>query len=141
MATTFNWQIPVCQSSQAFFPGYIELLKVLHKVRFGIVLWHKRCSWARYISLNNLAIIYLCSELSQRLSGKESVCHAGNTGSSPGSGRSPGEGNDNLSSILAWNIPGTEEPGGLQSMGSQRVGHDLVTKQQQPYSHSRLLQR
>ena len=33
-------------------------------------------------------------------------------------------------SILAWRIPWTEEPGGLQSMGSQRVGHDLVSKQQ-----------
>ena len=29
-----------------------------------------------------------------------------------------------LSSILAWRIPWTEEPGGLQSVGSQRVGHD-----------------
>ena len=28
------------------------------------------------------------------------------------------------SSILAWKIPWTEEPGGLQSMGSHRVGHD-----------------
>ena len=28
------------------------------------------------------------------------------------------------SSILAWIIPWTEEPGGLQSMGSQRIGHD-----------------
>ena len=28
------------------------------------------------------------------------------------------------SGILAWRIPWTEEPGGLQSMGSQRVGHD-----------------
>ena len=28
------------------------------------------------------------------------------------------------SSILVWRIPGTEEPGSLQSMGSQRVGHD-----------------
>ena len=28
------------------------------------------------------------------------------------------------SSVLAWRIPGTEETGGLQSMGSQRVGHD-----------------
>ena len=28
------------------------------------------------------------------------------------------------SGILAWEIPRTEEPGGLQSMGSQRVGHD-----------------
>ena len=32
------------------------------------------------------------------------------------------------SSILAWKIPGTEEPGRLQSIGSQRVGHDLATK-------------
>ena len=34
------------------------------------------------------------------------------------------------SSILAWEIPWTEKPGGLQSMGSQRVGHDLATKRQ-----------
>ena len=33
------------------------------------------------------------------------------------------------SSILAWRIPWTNEPGGLQSMGSQRVGHDLAAKQ------------
>ena len=32
------------------------------------------------------------------------------------------------SSIPAWEIPWTEEPGGLQSLGSQRVGQDLVTK-------------
>ena len=31
------------------------------------------------------------------------------------------------SSILAWRIPGTEEPGGLPSVGSHRVGHDRVT--------------
>ena len=31
------------------------------------------------------------------------------------------------SSILAWGIPGTEEPGGLQSMGQQRVRHDGTT--------------
>ena len=35
------------------------------------------------------------------------------------------------SSILAWEIPQTEESGRLQSMGSQRAGHDLVTKRQQ----------
>ena len=35
------------------------------------------------------------------------------------------------SSILAWEIPWTEEPGWLQSMGSQKVGHDLATEQQQ----------
>ena len=37
----------------------------------------------------------------------------------------------NHSSILAWEIPWTEEPDGLQSIGSQRVWHDLVTKQQE----------
>ena len=31
--------------------------------------------------------------------------------------------------ILAWEIPWTEEPGGLQSTGSQRVRHDLATEQ------------
>ena len=35
------------------------------------------------------------------------------------------------SSILAWEIPWTEEPGGLQSMGSQRARHSLATKLQQ----------
>ena len=35
------------------------------------------------------------------------------------------------SSILAWEILWREKPGGLQSMGSQRVGHNLATKQQQ----------
>ena len=34
-------------------------------------------------------------------------------------------------SIFAWEIPRTEEPAELQSMESQRVGHNLVTKQQQ----------
>ena len=34
------------------------------------------------------------------------------------------------SRILAWRIPWTEEPGGLQSIGSQRVLYDLATKQQ-----------
>ena len=33
------------------------------------------------------------------------------------------------SSILSWKIPWTEEPGGLQSTGSQRVGHNLATEQ------------
>ena len=36
------------------------------------------------------------------------------------------------SSILAWRIPGTEEPGRLQPMGSQGVGHNLVTFTSKP---------
>ena len=42
----------------------------------------------------------------------------------PGLGRSLDEEVAPHSSILAWRIPWIEEPGGLQSMGSQRVGHD-----------------
>ena len=42
----------------------------------------------------------------------------------PGSGRSLEKGIATLSSILAGKIPWAEEPGGLQSMRSQRVGHD-----------------
>ena len=38
------------------------------------------------------------------------------------------------SRTLAREIPWTEEPGGLQSMGSQRVRHDLVTKQHHVFS-------
>ena len=40
------------------------------------------------------------------------------------------------SSILAWEIPWTEKPGGLQSLGSQRVGHDLVTKHYHIRNHT-----
>ena len=58
---------------------------------------------------------------------KDSTSNAGDSGSIPGSGRSPGEGNGNHSSILAWRIPWTEKPGRLQSTGSQRVGHDGAT--------------
>ena len=42
----------------------------------------------------------------------------------PGSGRSLGEGMAAHSSVLAWRIPWTEEPGGLQSIGSQGVERD-----------------
>ena len=45
-------------------------------------------------------------------------------GSIPGSGRTLEEGMATHSSILAWRIPWTEEPGGLQSTGSQRVRHN-----------------
>ena len=55
---------------------------------------------------------------------KNSPTSAGDVGSIPGSGGSPGEENGNASTILASEIAWTEEPGGLQSMGSPRVGHD-----------------
>ena len=52
--------------------------------------------------------------------GKQSACDGGDAGLTLGWGRSPGGGNGNPHfSTLAWIIPWTEEPGGLQSMGSQ----------------------
>ena len=52
---------------------------------------------------------------------KNPLANSGDLSSIPGSGRSPGEGNEMAthSSILAWEIPRIEEPGGLQSMESQ----------------------
>ena len=47
--------------------------------------------------------------------GEEFACNAGDTGDM---------GHGNHSSILAWRIPWTGEPGGLQSIGSEGVGHD-----------------
>ena len=58
---------------------------------------------------------------------KNPLANAGDTGdmgSIPGSGRLPGRRNGTHFSIFAWKIPWTEEPGGLQSMGLQRVRHD-----------------
>ena len=51
---------------------------------------------------------------------KNPPASAGNAGSIPQLGRSPGEGNAPHSSILARRIPWTEEPGGLQFMALQR---------------------
>ena len=58
--------------------------------------------------------------------GKESACSAGDLGSIPGLGRFPGGGNGNPLQYSCLEIPWTEEPGRLQSIG-QRVGHDWAT--------------
>jgi len=56
--------------------------------------------------------------------GEESACNAGDLGLIPGSGRSLEKGVATHCSIFAWRILWTQEPDGLQSMGSQGVGHD-----------------
>ena len=78
-------------------------------------------------TISTFLIINLCSYTSQMglpggTNGKESACQCRERKrpmSNPWSGRFPKVGNANGSSILAWKIPWTEEPGGLQSMGSQ----------------------
>ena len=51
---------------------------------------------------------------------KNPPANAGDAGLIPGLGKYPGEGNATHSSILVWEIPWTEEPDGLQSVGSQK---------------------
>ena len=60
---------------------------------------------------------------------KNLLPNTGDAGSIPELGRSPGGGNGNPVQYACWEIPWAGKPGGLQSTGSQRVRHDLVTKQ------------
>ena len=59
--------------------------------------------------------------------GKESASSAGHPGLTPGSRRSLENGTTTHSSILAWKIPWTKEPGGLQSMCLLKTGHNWAT--------------
>ena len=61
---------------------------------------------------------------------KNLLANAGEVGPIPGSERLLGKEIATHSSVLAWEIPWTEETGGLLSMRSQRVKHDSVTKEQ-----------
>ena len=62
------------------------------------------------------------------LSSKESTCNAGDVGLIPGLGKSPGGGNDNPLQYSCLENPWTEQPGRVQSMGSQRVEHNRGTE-------------
>ena len=71
-------------------------------------------------------------------SSEESTCNAanmGDTGSVPGLGRTPGGQLVTHSSTLAWRIPWTEEPGGLQSMGHKESDTAETTKHAHTISH------
>ena len=62
------------------------------------------------------------------LSGKESTCNTRDVGQSLGREDPLEKEMATHSSVLAWEIPWTEEPGGLQFIGLERVGHDLAFK-------------
>ena len=99
--------------------------------------FHKVCLDSAGSMLNLHSLLYSLTKLSLLSTYfpggsvvKNPPANAGDLGSIPGQGRFPQEGNGNpLQS--SWTIPWTEEPGRLHSKGSQRVGHDLVTGQQQ----------
>ena len=65
---------------------------------------------------------------------KNLPANAGDVGSISGPEGSPGEGNGNPLLYSCLENPWTEEPDGLQPMGSQRVGCDLVTEKKQQHS-------
>ena len=128
--TLFHIQFGIV--SNFFFLFWISLKTVLRKhfalltsvptVLLSRVWWDWKENLALgFVQLSCLRTLLQGSEV------KASACSVGDLGSIPGSGRSPGEGTATHSSILAWRIPWTEESGGLQSTGSQRVGHDWVT--------------
>ena len=66
---------------------------------------------------------------------KESACNAGDPGSIPGCKDPLEKEMETYSSILAWRIPWTEEPGGLVH-GVARIRHDLATKPRPPHLQS-----
>ena len=116
-------------------------------------MWSKSCRASEIVLINLDSIVSVTGDhvtfkqvinriqgLRRWFSGKESACNGGNPGSIPGPGRSPGEETATHSSILAWEIPWTEEPGEPQSMGSQGLD---VTQQlnhcHQPYLFSKSL--
>ena len=76
--------------------------------------------WDYEVSVSVCLFVYVYMGLPQWLSGKESTCHAGDGGSIPGSGRSPGGGYGNPLQYSCLEILWREEPGGLQSMRSHK---------------------
>ena len=87
----------------------------------------KRCRCQRRFLGFLPTSLYLLLGFPYGWDGKESACNAGDLGLIPGSGRSPGEEKDNPLQYCVWRIPWMEEPGRLQTVRSQRIGHDLAT--------------
>ena len=98
--SVYNMQLFVC----CIYPG----------------LWKKKLQTSRQVYLSIYLCICLFIQPYSLSSVKNVPANAGDLASIPGLGRSPGERNGNHSSIFAWKILWTEEPGELQSVGSQK---------------------
>ena len=75
----------------------------------------------KIMSSSSLYLVYISWGLPKWLSGKESTCNAGDMGSILGQEDLLEKEMATYCSILAWKVPWTEEPGGLQSMRSQEL--------------------
>ena len=84
-----------------------------------IIVIYFTFSYSLQLGVGSSLYSFPCSSVS-----KECACSTGDLGLIPGSGRSPGEGNGNPLQHSCLENPRTEESGGLQFMGSHRVGHD-----------------
>ena len=93
--------------------------------------WLIKSNWTIYLIKNRLHhsrhMLSNMNKPKQGSDGKESACSVGDRFWSLGQEDSLEQELAAHSSILVWRIPRAEEPGGLQSMGSQRVGHDWAT--------------
>ena len=122
----FLWKLLTSCIDSLSYVFILELVLFSHWFK-GRHLRHQQGKFLLSFPLYQLNCTVYHSGLSWWLSGKGSACKAGaagDTGLTPGSGRSPVEGKATHSSILAWEIPRTEEPGRLQSMGSQRARYN-----------------
>ena len=99
----------LCNSMDCNMPGF----PVLHYQGGG---WHNKCIFGEISSVSGGFQVYS--------SGKESACNAGDLDLIPAWEDPLEKDVATHSSILAWRIPCTEEPGRLQSMRLQRVGRD-----------------
>ena len=116
------------------FYKWIHLYRILdstykwcHMVLVFLWLTLLSMTVSRSIHVLKMAFSHSSLRVSSDSDGKESAYNAGDPGLIPGWGWSTGEGNSYALQYLARRIPWTEEPGGLQSMWLQRIGHDWVT--------------
>ena len=107
---------PPCPLSEHGFPGILAILWSLNIFSMDI--------FSSYISQIPFLILAL---INFDWPSGQSAWNAGDPDLIPGSGRSPGEGNGNSLQYSCLENPWREEPGRLQFMGSQRVGHDWAT--------------
>ena len=98
------------------------------RIIFRVILRHDLKKRARSWTIVHNLYTYMATQVV--LVVKNPPRSAGDTrdlGAIPKSGRSPGERMATHASILTWRIPWTEDPGKLQSVGSQSVRHDSAT--------------
>ena len=115
----FSWAL-------AYLPWSFHWLCRFHCVA-GLELNQFPVNWSRIESVPCEGSSKSFAALWVALAVKNPPANAGDvrdTGLIPGLGRLPGGGHSNPFQCLAWRIPWTEVPGGLQSIGSHRVGHN-----------------